>query len=196
MEFYEVKLLNNWYFKIKLPYVDRQRVSYNMDTLKYIYAIRRYVKDKVTDYLYQDEENDGEFIFQIGYASFILNEFYNQLSSRDRELLESVIFSDLELPKFSNLYDYQNQDLKQLVLVKRGMFQCYTGYGKSEIIATLANYIANELHEKVLIVTAGQTALNELKHRLSKLFNIQTSYFNEDDMVNAINLNGYLRSSW
>lgn len=196
MEFYEVEKLEAWYFKIKLPYIDRKRLAFDRESLKYVYAIRRYVKDTVTDYLYQEEVGDGEFIFQIGYASLILNEFRSELSQSGVELLESIIFSDTMLPDFPNLYDYQNRDLKQLVSVTRGLFQCYTSYGKSEIIATLADYIANDLGENVLIVTPNDAALKELRHRLFKRFKIDLDYFDEELNINAINLNGFLRSSY
>lgn len=194
MEFYKVEKLNDWYIKIKLPYIDRARCSYNQQILKYIYAIGRYVKDTELQYLYQEEVNDGEFIFQIGYAAFILNEFRQQLDLESINLLENIIFSDDKLPYFINLTNHQNDDLQLLAQYKRGMFQVFTGYGKTEVIATLANYIVNTLHEHVLIVTPSSVALDEIKYRLYDRFNIDLDYFDYESNINAINLNGFLRS--
>lgn len=196
MEFYTVEKINNWYFKIKLPYIDRQRLQYNQETLVFKYVLQRYVKGSEIQYLYQEEVGDGEFVFQIGYATFIYNEFSNELTDEGKSVLESMIFSDTILPKFPNLYDDQNKDLKQLVTLRRGMFQTYTGYGKSEVIATLTNYIGNVLNQKVLIVTANSTPLNEIKNRLYDLFKIDLDYFDYESNINAINLNGFLKSSW
>lgn len=196
MEFYTVEKIDNWYFRIKLPYVDRGKCSYKDKELTYIYAIGRYVNKEVVKYLYQEEVDDGVFVFQIGYAAFILNTFYNQLSSDSIKLLEDIIFTDNQLPKFDNLLGYQNEDLHQLFEYRRGLFQTFTSYGKTEVISTLANYIVNQLHQNLLIVTGGNPALNEISNRLYDKFGIDLDYFDEEAPLNLINVNGFLRSSY
>lgn len=195
MEFYTVEKLNDWYFKIKLPLADRQRCKYKDKVLKYIYSIGRYVNSMETRYLYQEEVSEGEFVFQSGFASFVYNEFYKELDQASLDLLSKEIFLDLKLPDFPNLYPQQNEDLKKLLTYKRGLFQTYTGYGKSEVIATLAYYLYHELHERVLIVTAGAVALDELRNRFYKRYGLDLDYFDDELDINAININGYLRSS-
>jgi hypothetical protein len=197
MEFYEIEILNEWYFNIKLPLYDTSRLTYSCKDLIYIYSIRRYVYKEHDEYLYESEPSDGVFTFQTGYASYVYNEFYNQLSDSDRNKLEYLIFpkDDIKV-NFNNLFDYQNEDLNQLLRVRRGIFQTYTGYGKSEVIASLANYIGNTLKQKVLIVTATRVSLEELKSRFRSRFNLEfdDGYIDKSSNINIININGYLRS--
>lgn len=195
MEYYEVDKLNAWYFNIKLPLSEVRRVSYNSRELTYLYGIHRYVYQNVDRYLYESEPEEGVYTFQSGYASLIYNEFYDDMSDYSRELLESYIFPTYDLKvNFDNLYDYQNEDLNRLLLVKRGLFQTYTGYGKSEVIVTLANYIVNELGQKVLLVTASSVSMMELTNRFKSKFGIELGQFNPGNAINIINIKGFLRS--
>lgn len=197
MEFYSIEKIDEWYFKLKLPYIDRKRVAFNRDSLKYLYAIKRYVRDIVTDYLYQEELEDGVFKFNIGMAAFVYNEFYRNLDERSIELLEDILFSREEYDvNFPGLYNYQNEDLRTLLTMNRGMFQTYTGYGKSEVIATLANFLYEETDLNVIIVTANSTAYDEIKHRIKTLFGLESGYLDYGSKLNILNLNGVLRSSW
>jgi len=195
MNFYEVELIDPWFFKIKLPYVCKDRLSYNQASLKYIWSIKRYVNDTIKAYLFEEELEDGVFRFQIGFATFIYNEFINELPQESLSKLESIIFSDLKLPYFDKLYDYQNKDLTQLVSLNRGMFQCYTSYGKTRLISVLADYVSNVRKEKILVVTCNTAALEELTDRFWEIFGYEYKYFDENSLLNVINVNGYLRSA-
>ena len=77
-----------------------------------------------------------------------------------------------DLIPFQGLRDYQNQDTLHLLKYKFGLFSCYTGYGKSQVIATLANYAFNELGKSVLLLAPSIKAKEELVKRCKKVFGI------------------------
>lgn len=100
----------------------------------------------------------------------------------------------LELPEFENLLDNQNELLQKLLRYRIGLCQVYTGYGKSEIMATLAAYL-NENKIPTLFITSSSKALEELKDRACSKFKLEDpGYFNPNLYVNFINAKGFWRS--
>ena len=63
-------------------------------------------------------------------------------------------------------------EMMKLLKYKFGLFSCYTGYGKSQVIATLANYAFNELGKSVLLLAPSIKAKEELVKRCKKVFGI------------------------
>ena len=100
----------------------------------------------------------------------------------------------LELPEFENLLDNQNELLQKLIRYRIGLCQVYTGYGKSEIMATLASYL-NDNQIPTLFITSSSKALEELKDRACSKFKLEDpGYFNPNLYVNFINAKGFWRS--
>lgn len=100
----------------------------------------------------------------------------------------------LELPEFENLLDNQNELLQKLIRYRIGLCQVYTGYGKSEIMATLASFL-NDNQIPTLFITSSSKALEELKDRACSKFKLDDpGYFNPNLYVNFINAKGFWRS--
>jgi hypothetical protein len=95
------------------------------------------------------------------------------MSQQDYEkLLIDAIYSDeIRTVPFDQLRPYQNEDCLHLLKYKVGLFCCYVGYGKTSVIATLADYFYNQ-GKKVLVVTPGKKANDEIVKRLKSWFNI------------------------
>ena len=113
------------------------------------------------------------FHIGLGFAAYLINVFKNYISQDDYNDVLSAIISDTyrEVP-FPNLRDYQNEDALHLLRYKVGLFSCYTGYGKSEMIATLANYFYS-IGETVLLVVPQNKPKEELIKRLKNRFGLE-----------------------
>jgi primosomal protein N' len=95
--------------------------------------------------------------FKVGWGILLLNMFKSLLSPDDKEkILNTIYSSNFRTVPFPNLRDYQNEDILHLLKYKYGLFSCYTGYGKSEIIATVINYVVNETNDKILILVPSK----------------------------------------
>lgn len=111
--------------------------------------------------------------FKIGWGLLILNMFKSYLSPDDKQkILDTIYSKNIRVAPFPNLRDYQNDDVLHLLKYKYGLFSCYTGYGKSEIIATLINYIIEETEDKVLILVPSIKCKDEIVKRCRNKFNI------------------------
>lgn len=103
--------------------------------------------------------------------------------------------NNLVLPIFDNLTDDQNSDLQDLLKYKIGLFQVYTGYGKSELMATVGKYL-NDSGIQTLFITASSKALLELKSRCIDKFGIpDPGYYDTTKLVNIINAKGFWSSN-
>ena len=82
-----------------------------------------------------------KYILGLGWAAYVMSAFSNVISLDDWTCLRNAITSSeyRDIP-FPNLRDYQNSDVLFLLKYKIGLFQVNTSYGKTETIATLANY--------------------------------------------------------
>ena len=79
---------------------------------------------------------DGSYTYTLcyGWAAYLIITFNARLSVEDRDnLLKEVIYSPnyREYP-FSELRDYQNEDVLHILKYRRGLFSCFTGYGKDK----------------------------------------------------------------
>lgn len=101
----------------------------------------------------------------------------------------------LNLPYFENLTDEQNEYLSKLFSYKIGLFQCFTGFGKSEILATLARYFEDN-NIQTLFITSSSAALIELKDRACRKFNVKDpGYYDTNSVINFISSKGFWSSS-
>lgn len=145
--------------------------------------------------------------FRQGYLPYIVKFNYDKLDKESFELYKKLYISEIQLPKFDNLFDYQQEDLEKLTVFKRGVCQLRTGYGKTEMIATLINYVANIRKERILVVAPNDVSVKELYLRCKsknvvfphKVFNAgkanerEEPAFDENSDFNIINVNGKLR---
>ena len=120
-------------------------------------------------------DSRGVYTFRVGlgFAAYILNVFKTYMSLDDYNDVLSAIMSETyrEAP-FPNLRDYQNEDALHLLKYKVGLFSCYTSYGKTELIATLANYFYS-IGKTVLLVAPQQKPRQELEKRIKERFGIE-----------------------
>lgn len=135
---------------------------------KPIYEIGRGVKTQLKDGTFK-------YVLGLGWAAYLMNVFAKYLSIDDYKDLQSVIVAEnyRDTP-FNNLRDYQNSDALFLLKFKIGLFTVNTSYGKTELISTLANYF-HGLGKKVLLVTPGSKARDELVKRCKIRFNLEAS---------------------
>ncbi len=123
------------------------------------------------------ELGDGKykFVLGLGWAAYVMNVFSRLISIDDWNDLRAAIMTDSyrDVP-FPNLRDYQNSDVLFLLKYKIGLFQVNTSYGKTEVIATLTNHFLGE-GKRILLVTPGTKARDELIKRASTRFGIKVS---------------------
>ena len=118
-----------------------------------------------------------KYVINPGWAGYLLGVLDNKISITDKEgILKYVIRSDnYRTQPFSELRDYQNDDVLFLLRYRRGLFQVQTGYGKSQTISVLTHYAHDILGKKVLLVCPGSKARDELAKRIMKLYGISVS---------------------
>lgn len=132
------------------------------------------------------------FHLGLGWSAYLVSVFYSILSKDDCDKILKTIYSDnYRTIPFVGLRDYQNQDVLHILKYKRAILQCTTGYGKTQVIAVLANYAYKVLNKKVLIITPGKKAKEEIVKRYESLFGeiIPTSI---DGDIGCIITSGFL----
>ena len=119
-----------------------------------------------------DKNGVYKYILGLGWIPYIMNIFSGYMSGEDYNRLRDTIVSDTfrEAP-FPELRDYQNSDVLFLLKYKIGLFQCNTGYGKTQTISVLAKYFLDQ-GKKVLLVTPGNKARDELVKRINSLYGV------------------------
>ena len=118
---------------------------------------------------------DGIYTYTLcyGWAAYLIMTFNGRLSVEDRDnILREVIYSPnyRDIP-FQGLRDYQNEDVLHILKYRRGLHSCFTGYGKTQVIATIADY-AYSIGKSVLLVTPGKKAQDELVKRCKSAFGL------------------------
>ena len=141
---------------------------------KYIPWERRWGTLKTTIRIYdkvKKEQGTWNFILGLGWAGYIIGMFNKYMNPDDyRNLLNDAIYSDeVRTFPFPNLRDYQNTDVLHMLKYRTGLYSVFTSYGKTQVIATLAEYFSG-LGKKVLLITPGKKAQDELVKRCISLF--------------------------
>ena len=146
---------------------------------KYIPWKKQYGTLTTTTRIYDDNRVKPDaygiwrFHIGLGFAAYLINVFKNYISQADyNDVLSAIISETYRDVPFPNLRDYQNEDALHLLRYKVGLFSCYTGYGKSEMIATLANYFYS-IGETVLLVVPQNKPKEELVKRLKNRFGLE-----------------------
>lgn len=79
-----------------------------------------------------DSKGIWTFILGLGWAAYLINVFRASISQEDYEgVLRDAIYSETyrTIP-FTELRDYQNEDVLHLLKYRTGLLSCYTSYGK------------------------------------------------------------------
>jgi superfamily II DNA or RNA helicase len=193
---YKIIPINNWHFKFIAPFYLKKDFEYETKVLEWNFYLKRYVYKKAHAYLYSNLNGEGElseYWFGWGWSPYILHHYEKHLDTESKEILKTFI--DPIQYQFNGLRKTQQEDLNDLLKFRRGIFQVYTGYGKTQIIAHLVNYIINVRKERLLLLAPNSKVLNEIDNRVSELFKITHNYFNYNSDYNAININGFPRSA-
>lgn len=121
-----------------------------------------------------DSDGCWNFTLGLGWAGYLVNVFHNYISESDYvNVIKDAVYSDeCRTIPFPELRDYQNDDVLHLLKYRVGLFSCYTGYGKTSVIATLANYFYG-LGKSVLIITPGKKANDEIVKRCDSMFGLK-----------------------
>jgi len=190
----KVTKLNAQMFKVDsddLPYLNKE-FSWEASERVYDYRTKKLEWRKVMYHLYTNIDIYGCY-FMAGFAPYILYHYGDKMDEESKEVLKSYIYADYEFD-FDGLRDYQIADVKEMMKFKRGLFSVYTGYGKTQIIAKLIDYVVNVRKEKILVIAPSSKALEEIQLRVQKVCGLTSSYFDYNALYNAINTNGFLRS--
>lgn len=163
----------------------------------YVPWFKQWRKQEVIDKLYDNRprfNNKGEYKLEVGFgwAAYIANMFRGMISQVEYEELLRIIYSDsYRIAPFNGLRDYQNQDVLHILKYRFGLVTVNTGYGKTQVIATLANYAFNDLGKKVLIVAPGKKAKDEIIKRYESLFGFKIPTSIDGD-IGCIITSGFL----
>nr|DAT14423.1 MAG TPA: 40S ribosomal protein S3 [Bacteriophage sp.] len=193
-KFYQVEKIDNWNVKIKVPAYQKGDFRFRNSDRVYKYYLKKYVLEEFDDYLYDRIENGNEFVFKIGFCPFLLNRYRDKMDEESIKVLEGEIKTGLPNYFIDGLREEQMEDLNTLLKSKRGLFQCYTSYGKTEVIANLVNFIVKNRKEKVLILTASDPSKHTVCNRLFEKFNIDLSEFDYGRLANLVNIKGFFKS--
>ena len=79
-----------------------------------------------------DDDNNFVFVFNYGWASYLLQVFKGYISKDDYDSLVHLIVSDsYRTIPFPGLRDYQNEDILHVLKYNQSLISCYTSYGDS-----------------------------------------------------------------
>ena len=167
--------------------------------------IKQWRTEDVIDKIYITKKKKGNLLYfelGLGWAAYIINVLSSHLLVDDKNTILSRIYSDsYRTIPFPNLRDIQNEDILHILKYRIGLFSVYTGYGKTQVISTLAEY-AISLGKSVLILAPSIKAMDELRKRIKSLFGIEikkqkkTGKISTDDgKIRAIITAGVMNSS-
>lgn len=146
--------------------------------------------------LYDDYIAPNKLIVSIGWLEYIYKRYYQILTEESRKLIEDIAMARVEpYGPFDNLTETQNEDLQLLTSYQRGICQTFTGSGKTEVIATLADSIAKK-GGYVFIMTPNYAPLQEVMTRLEEKFgwDFEGEMFVSDRHINFGNSRGNMRT--
>jgi len=133
------------------------------------------------------------FTFGLGWGAYLINIFKNFISQEDfNNVVNSIVATEYRDIPFPELRDYQNEDVLHLLKYKVGLYGVFTGYGKTQVIATLANYFYN-MGKSVLLVTPNKKPNEELTKRCKKAFGLDIP--SKDLRINSIITAGLMNRS-
>lgn len=158
---------------------------------------KRFEYKSVSKNLYDSCHKIGigwRYKFKLGWGVFIINQYKDKIGIENMTRISRTLYSEqYRTAPFSNLRDYQNQDVLHYLKYKYGLFSCYTSYGKTETIATLLKYLYEETDKKILLLVPSTKCKDELVKRCSaERFGIKVP--SDDGRIDLINTAGVSRS--
>lgn len=173
-------------------------LEYKTTETKYSPWYKQWMTTQVKGKIYNRKHTDrktGNLFFEIGvgFAAYLLKIFAQDISKNDYDDVCSAVYQKTyRTQDFPELRDYQNQDILHCLKYKFGLFSCYTGYGKSQIIAVLAKYFYQDMGKKVLLVTPQTKPRDELTKRIESLYGIKVSTKIGTGRIQAMITNGLM----
>lgn len=137
---------------------------------------------------------DGFMVYEfgLGWVSYLSRLLKGVLEEGEyNNLISSLYSTNSRTVPFQELRDYQNEDILFMLKYRRAVCSVYTSYGKTQVIATLANY-AHSIGKRVLIVAPGKKPLDELVKRCKSAFNLDIP--SSDLSINALITSGVMNS--
>ena len=160
-------------------------------------VFRRVIPATVRGKIYNRKKTDPKtkhvfFEVGIGWITYIINIFGKYLFTEDlNNLRGAILHQTYRIYPFNELYPEQNSDVLHLLKYKFGLFSVYTGYGKTSVIAALANYFYKELNKKVLLVTPNKKPQDELLKRIKTNYGIDVSKKLGNGNIQSIIVQGF-----
>lgn len=156
-----------------------------VDEGKFDWIIKRWRPAIVKKPIFKNKtRRSGIFKYELGlgWAAYLMTTFAAYITQDEYERLRNAIVADSyrDIP-FPGLRDYQNEDVLFLLKYRIGLFSTNTSYGKTQTISTLVDY-ARGLGKRVLLVTPGNKARDELIKRCKSVFGIEVSTNLGDDV--------------
>lgn len=153
-------------------------LDYVYETKKYIPWDKKWETKKISGHIFKRKATRGEHVYYelgIGWSFYILTVFKDYIIKDDYDsVVQAIMQPSYRTLPFPELRDYQNDDVLHLLKYKFGLFSCFTGYGKSQVIAVLSNDFLSQ-GKKILLVTPNNKARDELVKRLKRLYNVEVS---------------------
>lgn len=166
-------------------YNPRYKQWRNEDVVTKIYEGR--IKRRASHY--------STFQLGLGWAAYLASVLKPYITQEDyMKLIRSIMADQYRTLPFQGLRDYQNDDILHILKYKLGLFTVYTGYGKTQVIATLANYAVRELGKKVMLITPGKKAEDELVKRCKTVFDLDVKRGDTESNLCCLCSNGASRS--
>lgn len=156
----------------------RGLLDYVYESKKYNFFFKQWRTEKIRGHIYNRKTTrNGMTYFElgVGWAFYILTVFKDYIIKDDYDAVVKEIMQDTyRTHPFPKLRDDQNEDILYLLKYKFGLYSCHTGWGKSFIIAVLANDFY-EQGKKILLVTPNKKARDELVKRIKNLYGLEVS---------------------
>lgn len=145
-----------------------RKFRFSIHHKEYKKSQHKYVDIKQTIKMYEPV-GKNQYRFSIGYIFYVLNACMHKMTPEKVKEIVSKFKSELSSLNYYSLYPNQIEDLDKLLKYKFGIFQCYTGYGKSEVISVLAKNLTDQ-GLRVLIIVPSKPAIKEVRDRIKKYY--------------------------
>lgn len=145
-----------------------KKFRFTIHRREWIRSKRKYVDVKQCIRMYETISRNT-YKFELGYIFYVLNICKHKLESSEIKDIINNFKSDFKSLNYYSLYENQIEDLNTLLKYRFGIFQCYTGYGKSEIISVLAKNFTDQ-GLRVLIIVPSKSAVSEVRSRVKKYY--------------------------
>lgn len=187
-----VELIDRFEFKLITDVKLSSLFEYSFQDSRYNWRSKQYEYFTNTTYLYH-KRIGNEYHFWIGWLLYVVALYKDFIEDKDLKAIQEFIYLGDSIQS-DVLDEEQLSDLNHLIKYKYGIFQVYTGYGKTESICALIMKYFQE-GKVVLVVTPNNASRDEIISRLKFRYNYSIDWYFEDELINVINVNGVSRSN-